>query len=109
MIDFLIQFLLMMGVSAVPPMLYALSKSKREFSPRTFIFNTRRRFLFAFSINLLILALTTYEPSVMDAFGYVLSFLFQVAAKPNVFFLAAAVGILTVLAIRGDADEGVLR
>jgi hypothetical protein len=109
MTDFLAQFLLMMGVSAVPPMLYALSKAKRDFRPRTFIFNTRRRFVFAFSINFLILSLTTYEPGVLDAFGYVLSFLFQVSAKPSVYFLAAATGLVTVIGIRGDEPQGVLR
>lgn len=104
MIEFLITFLLMMGLSAVFPLAYALSKSKRDFMFRTFLFNTRKRFCIAFLLNFLVLSLVTYEPTILDVVGMAFTFLFQVPAKPNVYFLAGAVSILTVVAIRGDNE-----
>lgn len=94
----------MMGVSAIPPLAYALSKAKKEFSFRTFVFNTRKRFTLAFVLNALILSLVTYNPEVLDAIGTAFIFLFQVPAKPNVYFIAAMVGVLTVIALRGDSE-----
>lgn len=94
----------MMGVSAVLPLAYALSKSKREFSFRTFLFNTRKRFALTFVLNLLILSLVSYSPEVLDAVGAAFVFLFQVPATPNVYFLSAIVGILAVVGIRGDSE-----
>lgn len=94
----------MMGVSAVLPLAYALSKSKREFSFRIFIFNTRKRFALTLILNLLILSMVSYSPEVLDAVGTTLTFLFQIPAKPNVYFLSAMVGILAVIAIRGDSE-----
>lgn len=104
MTEFLSQFVWMMGFSALAPIGYALSKQKRDFSPRTFLFNTRKRFITALLANLIILVLFTFVPEAQIVLSVILSWVLGATVQAGVYFCAAAVGFLVVIGMRGDVE-----